>query len=408
MAPGQPAPPTATTATTAGAILQLIRSGAVTTRADVARTTGLARSTVALRLDTLVAQGLVVERTDGPSTGGRPPARLEFNAAGGVVLAADLGATHCRLAVCDLVGTVLAERAADLDIGQGPDAVLAWVDERFGELLAEADRDEFDVRGVGVGVPGPVEFAAGRAVSPPIMPGWDGVAIPPYFARYGVPVFVDNDVNIMALGEYWAQWRETVDDLLFVKVATGIGSGLVTGGRIHRGAQGTAGDIGHIQVAHGPGVVCHCGNVDCVEAVASGSALAHQLSEAGLAAQHSRDVVDLVRKGNPDAVRLLRGAGRRLGEVLSGAVNLFNPAVIVIGGDLAHAHEQLFAGVREVVYQRSTALATRHLQIVRSRLDDRSGVVGCAVMVLDRVLSAEAVDDALSRAGRQSAAGESA
>ncbi|MGH9211835.1 MAG: ROK family protein [Acidimicrobiales bacterium] len=385
-------------ALTPGVLFQLVRQGQASSRADLARTTGLARSTVSQRVDALLGLGLLVEQGGGTSTGGRPPTQLVFDAHSGVVLSADLGATHCRLAVSDLACNVLAEQPAEQDIAAGPDAVLAWLQERFAELLAETGRTPADVRGIGIGVPGPVEFAAGRAVSPPIMPGWDGVPIPPAFAeRYPeVPVLVDNDVNVMALGEYWTSWRHACDDLLFIKVATGIGCGIVSGGAIHRGADGTAGDLGHVQVADAGDALCRCGNRGCVEAVASGGALARELSSIGIETRHSRDVVALVRAGNSQALTMVRQAGRLVGEVLAGAVNFFNPAVIVIGGDLAHAHEQFFAGVREVVYRRSTALATRHLELARSRLDDRAGVIGCAVTVIEQILSPDAIDATLT------------
>jgi predicted NBD/HSP70 family sugar kinase len=385
---------------TPAVLFQLVREGHAASRADLARTTGLARSTVSQRVDALLGLGLLVERGGGPSTGGRPPTQLVFDAASGVVLCADLGATHGRLAVSDLGCTVLAELPGEMDIADGPDVVLGWVRERFADLLAEAERTPADVRGIGIGVPGPVEFAAGRAVNPPIMPGWDGVPIPAAFAdQYpGVPVLVDNDVNVMALGEYWTSWRHSFDDLLFVKVATGIGCGIVNGGVIHRGADGTAGDLGHVQVPDAGDALCRCGNRGCVEAVASGGALARELTSIGIEASDTRAVVALVRAGNAQALTLVRQAGRLVGEVLAGAVNFFNPAVIVVGGDLAHAHEQFFAGVREVVYRRSTALATRHLELARSRLDDRAGVIGCAVTVIEQILSPAAIDAALTTA----------
>ena len=383
---------------TPGVLFQLVRDGEASSRAELARTTGLARSTVSQRVDALLGLGLLAERGGAPSTGGRPPTQLAFDAASGVVLCADLGATHCRLAISDLDCDILVERPYEMAIDRGPDVVLAWVTDRFGELLAEVGRTPKDVRGVGIGVPGPVEFAAGRAVSPPIMPGWDGVPVPAAFAaRFpGVPVLVDNDVNVMALGEYWTSWRHTVDDLLFVKVATGIGCGIVAGGAIHRGADGTAGDLGHVQIPDAGDALCRCGNRGCVEAVASGGALARELRSIGVDAEDSRDVVSLVRAGNPQALTLVRQAGRLVGEVLAGAVNFFNPSVIVIGGDLAHAHEQFFAGVREVVYRRSTALATQHLQLAASRLDDRVGVIGCAVTVVEQILAPEAIDAMLA------------
>ena len=376
----------------AGAVLRLIRDGQAVTRADLARQTGLARSTVAQRVDALLAHELVVEAGGSASTGGRPPTVLAFNHGVGVVLAADLGATHSRLGVSDLAGTPLADLAADIDIALGPERVLEWVHERFLELLRKIKRRPGDVRGIGVGVPGPVDFHSGEPVNPPIMPGWDAFSIPDWFqSRYEAPVLVDNDVNIMALGEHWTHWRE-VEHLLFIKVGTGIGCGIVAGGMIHRGAQGAAGDIGHIRVSGHDDLICRCGNIGCLEAVAGGRALAARLTDAGAKAANSRDVVRLVRGGDPLAVRMVRDAGRSLGEVLAAAVNFFNPSVVVIGGDLSEVHEQILAGVREVTFRRSLPLATRDLDTVPSKLGDRAGAIGAAIMAIEHILAPEAID----------------
>jgi predicted NBD/HSP70 family sugar kinase len=384
---------TTTVAASAGNLFQLIRSGAATTRPELTRLTGLSRSAVGQRVSALIAAGLVTESEPVASTGGRPPTRLRFTAESGLVLAADLGVTHCRIAVSTLDGSPLAELAAEKPIALGPDVILEWLVERVVDLVAEAGRDAGDIRGIGIGVPGPVEFSAGRAVQPPIMPGWDGVPIPARLhPRFPVPILVDNDVNIMAVGEYGAHWSDTADDLLFVKVGTGIGCGIVVGGDIHRGAQGAAGDIGHIEVQGHQDVRCHCGNTGCVEAVAGGEALAHRLRDLGYDCPDARGVTRLVRGGNADAIRLVRDAGRSIGEVLAGLVNAFNPAVIVVGGDIAEAHTPLLAGVREVIYRRSTALATRGLELVASRLGDRAGVVGAITTVLDHILATEAID----------------
>ena len=378
--------------------MRLIREEVAVTRADLARVTGLARSTVAQRVDALLAQGLVYEAGGSASTGGRPPTVLAFNRDAGVVLVADLGATHARVALSDLAGTPLAERASDLDIGRGPEHALTWVTERFAELLNETGRSRDDVRGIGIGVPGPVEFDSGRPVNPPIMPGWDDFAIPDWFAsHYSAPVLVDNDVNIMARGEHRMQWPDT-EHLLLIKVGTGIGCGIVADGHIHRGARGAAGDIGHIRATSSEDVICRCGNIGCLEAVAGGQALAERLAAAGEDATHSRDVVRLVQAGHPGAIRMVRDAGRTLGEVLAGTVNFFNPAVIVIGGDIAEAHAQLLAGVREGIFSRSLPLATRDLRIVPCRLGDRAGVIGAAIMAIEHVLAPDAVDRSLQPA----------
>ncbi len=381
----------------AGAMLQAIRDKESTTRAELVARTGLARSTVAQRIDALLAQGLVVPVGENASTGGRPPQAFAFNARAGVILAADLGATHCRLAVTDLGARVIAEESHDIAIADGPEAVLTWLESAFRALLETIRPTPAQVVGVGVGVPGPVEFATGTPVAPPIMPGWDGYPVARRLAdHFGAPALVDNDVNIMALGEHWTAGRE-FEHMLFVKVGTGIGCGIITDGRIHRGALGAAGDIGHIHVLGHDDVLCRCGNQGCLEAVAGGAAVAAKLSAEGLLAENTRDVVKLVREGRPRAVQLVRQSGRELGEVLAAAVNFFNPGIIVIGGDMAHANEPLLAGVRQLVYQRAVPLGTRSLRITRSTLDDRAGVVGAAVMLIEHIFSAEAVDARLDQ-----------
>jgi predicted NBD/HSP70 family sugar kinase len=381
--------------TGAGRVLSLIRDGEAVTRADLARRTGLARSTVAQRVEALLAHQLVYEAGGSASTGGRPPTVLAFNRRAGVVLVADLGATHSRLAVSDLGGAPLAERAFDIDVARDPEIVLAWVHERFEELLAAVDRPRDEVRGIGVGVPAPVAFSRGEPVAPPMMPGWDGFSIPNWFSRhYDAPVLVDNDVNIMALGEHWTHWRDC-EHLLYVKIGTGIGCGIVAGRRIHRGAQGAAGDIGHVRLAGHDHVVCRCGNLGCLEAVAGGRALAANLTAAGIPATTSRDVVRLVRAGEPLAIQAVRDAGRYLGEVLAECINVFNPGAIVIGGDISEAHQQLLAGVREVAFGRSLPMATRDLRMGCSQLGDRAGVIGAAIMVIEHVLAPDTVDRAI-------------
>jgi len=378
-----------------GQLLELIRSGDATTRAQLAAATGLARSTIAQRIDVLMGDDLVLEVGEAPSTGGRPPAVLGFNHDAGVVLVADLGATHSRIAVSDLGGNALAEERRDIAIGAGPEDVLSWVEQQFDAMLVRLGRTTTDVRGTGIGVPGPVEFAAGRTVHPPIMPGWDGYPIADRFVhRYDAPALVDNDVNIMALGEHW-RLQAPVDDLFFIKMGTGIGSGMILGNHIHRGALGAAGDIGHVYV--GPDdVLCRCGNLGCLEASAGGGALANQLTVMGHDTKNGRDVVRLVRAGNTDAVQLIRNAGRLVGRVLAAIVNLLNPAVIMIGGDVATAGEELMAGIRETVYGRSTALSTADLRIVPSSLGDRAGITGAAAMIIEHVLAPVAVDRGLS------------
>ncbi|WP_066937643.1 ROK family transcriptional regulator [Microtetraspora fusca] len=374
---------------TTGEVLQLIRSGEAVTRAEIGRVTGLSRPAVAHRVAELLQRGLIVEDAEGPSTGGRPPVRLRFNAAGGVVPVASLGAQRTQIAICDLAGEALVRTDVEIDVEEGPDAVLPLVMDTWQKLLD----GRTDVVGIGLGVPATVEFAAGRTESARVMASWTGVVIPPVIAsRFPVPVLVDNDVNVIAMGEHRMAYASELDDLLFVKVSTRIGAGVISGGGILRGALGAAGEIGHIPVRDGGGVLCRCGNVDCVDSVASGTAILRDLREKGREVSSLADVTALVRAGDAETMAVVRQAGRRLGEVIATAVNLLNPAVVVLGGDVAEMFQPLVSGVREVVYQRSTQLATRSLRIERSRLGPGAGITGCALMVIDHVLSPEAID----------------
>jgi len=372
-------------------LLGVLRDAGPLTRAQLAERTGLARTTLTARLETLLGAGLVAPAGGAASRGGRPPGLLAFRADARRILGIDLGATHAVVGLTDLAGTVLASRAERLAVADGPHEVLGRVSELARSLVAGSGRPWTDVVGVGVGLPGPVEHSTGQPVRPPIMPGWDGFDVPALLrSELGVPlVLVDNDVNLLALGEHTSTWS-TTDDLLFVKVATGIGAGIVAGGRLQRGAQGSAGDLGHVRVPFTHDTPPH-GDADAdLEALASGPAVARVLREQGVPARDADDVVELARHEDPAAVQALRQAGRDLGEVLATVVNLLNPGVIVVGGTLARAGEHLLAGVRETVYGRSTALATRDLTIVPATSKETGGVLGAAVMVSQHVLDGPA------------------
>jgi glucokinase-like ROK family protein len=323
------------------------------------------------------------------------------------------------VALADVGGRILASEAEPSRIGDGPEAVLSRVDEIFEHLRTDCASLSGPLLGVGVAVPGPVEFSTGRPVAPPIMPGWDNYPIRERFsARYGAPVWVDNDVNVMALGE----WREGVarghTNVVFVKIGTGIGAGVISDSALHRGAQGAAGDVGHIQVVDDPTVVCRCGNVGCLEAIASGFALgreAERVARAGgselLAAAlnlngalRASDVIFAAMHGDATSVELLQRSGRLVGSMLASVVNLLNPSLIVVGGGVAAAGDVFLAAVRERVYARSLPLATRQLLVAQSVLGDRAGTIGTAAMVLDELFSTPQLSTTLRTLGARAPA----
>jgi predicted NBD/HSP70 family sugar kinase len=380
-----------------GHLLRLVRSGSARSRSDLVALTGVSRSTVSVRVEQLLRAELLAEQGTSGSTGGRPPRLLTFNSRCGAVLAVDLGVTRAAIAVSDLAGGLLAQRSTPLQIADGPEAVLGHVDALAQGLLAEAGLQPDDVCAIGIGLPGPVEFSRGRPVHPPVMPGWHDYDVPAAFARYGCPVLVDNDVNVMAAGELDAAPHEG-GDFLVVKVGTGIGCGIVLDGEVYRGSAGSAGDIGHIHVPDARRVLCGCGNENCLEALAGGAALARDARERGLPVQQPRDLVELALNAEPEALLLVRDAGRHIGEVLAGLVNFFNPSRIVVTGGVARAGNPLIAGIREAVYRRSLPLAARSLDIRISSLSDAAGCRGAARMAIEAHLADERVEQLLEAA----------
>ncbi|WP_019147372.1 ROK family transcriptional regulator [Timonella senegalensis] len=378
--------------TGAGEMFQLLRDGTPRTRSELATITGQARSTIAARIDVLTAAGLITSVGEASSTGGRRPATFAFNPTARIVLGVDLGASHARVAVADLAATIVVNHDEPLRIADGPEKVLARVIQLGKDLVAESGHELSDLAAVGIGLPGPVEHATGRPVAPPIMPGWDGYDVAGTLRRaFGAPVLVDNDVNLMAVGEQRTSWQEHTN-MLFVKVATGIGSGIILDGTLRRGAQGAAGDIGHIALPGFSEAPCNCGNYGCLEAVAGGAALARALREKGLDVDGTAEVVAAVKDGNADARAAVRDAGREVGTILAGCVSMLNPSLVVVGGALVGAGEQLMAGIREVLYRRSLPLATEHLRVVTSQTRDSAGVLGGAYLAIDHVLSPTAID----------------
>jgi glucokinase-like ROK family protein len=372
-----------------GNFLQIIADAGTISRSALAQISGLAPSTVSLRVDELILGGLVSEAADGRSTGGRRPRLLQLRADGGVVLAADLGATHVRLAVADLRGRLVSVIEEPIELSLGPAAVLPFVADRLEALTASLLDGSSVVRALGIGLPGPVDHLKGRVTSPSRMPGWHQSDVAETLShRLGVPVVVDNDANLMALGEYVSR-GSAVQHLVAVKLGTGIGCGVITNGQVHHGASGVAGDIGHVRVPGVEPLPCACGNSGCLETFASGAGLAAALRREGRQVTSSAEIVQLVRDSDPVASTLARTAGRHLGEVLAFVVNFFNPDQLVIGGTLANA-EPLMAAVRGAIYERCLPLASDCVEISTSKAGADAGVLGATALALREALKVAA------------------
>lgn len=382
----------ASSAISVGDLYALIRDKRDVTRSEIGRLTGLSRTAVSSRVRELTARNLVIEREQAVSTGGRPPTLLSFNAAAGVVLTAAIGGSRARLAVCDLAGEVLGSADIDQEPGLGADDLMPDVVKRLDLLLTDSGYTSGQVFGVGLSLPGTVDQQRGCSVDSPVLSGWDGAPLVPYFRQLtDAPVILDNDANVIALAE-WRAGAGGFADLLVIKASTGLGAGIIAGGALQRGATRAAGEFGHNKAAAATGRVCRCGDTGCLETVAGGWSLVRTLREEGREVRHLRDVIELAHGGDVLARRLIRDSGRHVGEVLAAAVNLLNPATLVVAGDVAAAYDFFVAGLRETLYGNASTLATRMLQVVPSALGDRAGVIGSAMVVLDHVLGPDAID----------------
>ncbi|PWU46388.1 sugar kinase [Micromonospora globispora] len=380
-------------------LLRLLRDDGPRSRVELTDALGLARARFAAEVERLTAQGLVEVAGPAASRGGRRSSLLRI--AGQVRFGAvAVGTGRLDVALTDGELTVLSRLSEPLDVRVGPEAVVGRIVELLGKLRAEAGLSR--LTGVGVALPAPVAVREGSPVSPPALPGWhhfpvrDAIA-----AELGCPVQVDNDANVMALGELHAGTGRAFDDFLYLKLGSAIGCGLVLGGSLYRGATSGAGDIGHLRLTD-DGPLCVCGNNGCLEAYCGDAAVVREalaavqagrsaelgarLAEAGTLTM--ADVAQAATGGDATAQELVRDGARRLGQVLVGLVSFFNPAIVIIGGAAPGIGPILLAEIRGVVYRRSTPLATGSMPIVLSDLDDRAGLVGAARLVSDQVFAA--------------------
>ena len=383
---------------TPGAIFSLVRTGVAASRADLSRVTGLAASTITTRVEELIAAGYLAESGEGASQGGRRPRALVVPQEGSVVAGVDLGARHASVGLYSLSGELLHSAESELLIAQDPEIVLAEVHRRVLELMSAEGHDAGDLAAVGLSLPGPVDARTREVISPSRMPGWSGVDAGALMERIsGVAAGVENDANAMTLGEHVVLGRPA-EHMVLVKAGSSIGCGVLADGRLHRGSRGMAGDVSHAAVVDAPNVLCSCGRLGCLDAVAGGAAIVSALRAMGLEVGGTADVIEMARNAHPPTMRLLREAGARTGSVLATIVNFFNPDRLVIAGSLSGA-EAFVAGVRSTIYDLCPPMLTDGLRISVSEAAARGASIGAAAAVLDHMLDAEAVDAAL-RAGR--------
>ncbi|MET9558288.1 MULTISPECIES: ROK family transcriptional regulator [Streptomyces] len=364
-------------------VVRAVRMAGSLTQAEIARSTGLSAATVSNIVREL-REGGTVEVTP-TSAGGRRARSVSLSGDAGIVIGVDFGHTHLRVAVGNLAHQVLAEESEPLDVDASSAYGFGRAEELVERLIEATGIGRQKVIGVGLGVPGPIDVVSGTLGSTSILPGWTGINPREEMAgRLGVPVYVDNDANLGALGELvWGSGRG-VKDLAYIKVASGVGAGLVIDGQIYRGPGGTAGEIGHITLDES-GPVCRCGNRGCMETFTAARYVLPLLRSS-----HGRDltmerVVQLAREGDPGCRRVIADVGRHIGSGVANLCNLLNPSRVVLGGDLAEAGELVLAPIRESVSRYAIPSAARQLSVLPGALGGRAEVLGALALVLSEM-----------------------
>ena len=379
-------------------LVDLARSYGEFTKADLVTLTDYSRTKITNSIDSLLKKKIIIANNSTKYSGGRRSKTFSLNGGLGLLAGVDIGATSIDLCITDLSGKLLGRYNEPASVKDGPIKVLGRVCTLLENLLRENDLNPEKMNGIGIGVPGPVDFSEGTLVSPPIMPGWDGFPIIQTVQQWFpyANVVVDNDVNLMALGEINQGAGKGADNLIFVKIGTGIGAGIICEGKIYRGSSGCAGDIGHIDVNQ-PGSTCHCGHTGCLEGIAAGPAIAERALIAAQAGKsplllkqynnngtlRAEDIGNAAKEGDALALEVIRESGQFVGKVLASLVNFYNPEMIVIGGGVSNLGNLLLSSIRQTVIHRSLPLATRDLLIVFSDIGPDAGVIGAVNLAMD-------------------------
>jgi predicted NBD/HSP70 family sugar kinase len=375
-------------------VLGTLRERGRISQADIARITGLSRTTVHTLVSELKDSGVLHEVEAGvpDSRGGRPAVLLMLRDSSLAVVGIDFGHSHVGVAVADIGHNVLAERRCDLDVSHHAERALDTAARMVDEVLAEAQVERKSVIGAGIGIPGPVDRAQGAVGSATILPGWIGLRIGAAMQdRLGMPVEIENDANLGALAELtWGAGRE-YSNFAYVKVATGIGAGLVIGGKLLRGASGTAGEIGHTTLDEA-GALCYCGNRGCLETVASGPAIIGLVGLVNGEVPTLSQIVELAAAGEVRCHRAIADAGHEIGVAIAGLCNLINPERVVVGGLLSRTGEVLLHPMRESIRRHAVQAAAEKLEVVPAVFVERAELLGSLALALqsssDRLLTA--------------------
>ena len=367
-------------------VLTLIGSGQADTRPAIVKQTGLAASTVSAAVSRLVEAGVISETDESVSTGGRRARRLVTSDGVGALALVELGAHHGLVALTDPTQGVTHATSFLVDIASGPEAVLTAVME---EVSRQEKAAGVRVGGLALAVPGPVDAEHTRVIRPARMPGWDGINVAEEVARHcGLPAIIDNDARAGAVGESVYRRRlvgvAPIDTLIYVKAGSAIGGAYLVDGVPLVGQGGLAGDISHIPVDAASGRPCKCGNVGCLETIASADSIRADLAAAGLVYENNAQLLAAARDGVPAVATAIRQAGTLLGLSLAHLVSFLAPQGVILGGALS-AVDAFSAGVRAALHQSCLPSIMEDLVIESSRSGRDAALWGLSTLTPQKI-----------------------
>lgn len=356
-------------------------------RADIARLTGLSRGTVSTVAEELGRAHLIHEHdapddAQRPRNTGRPPTLLSLVPGAAFAIGIDIGHRHIRVTICDLAGEPVAEKWSRVNVDDAPSETLDLAHELTRQALDDAAAASERLLGAGIGLAAPIDQRTGEVKANGILPGWHGVAPAAEIQdRLGISVQLANDADVGALGEKVFGAGRAVDDMIYIRLSAGVGAGLILGGQPYRGGYGIAGEIGHVCVQP-RGEICRCGNRGCLETIASPVAVARLLEHVVERPMTPDQLLDLVAAGDRGARRAVADAGEAVGMVVSWIVNVLNPDLVVIGGELAASGDVLLDPIRASIDRHSLPSAAAGVQVTTGVLGDRAEVLGAAALIL--------------------------
>lgn len=373
-------------------ILDLIRVNKAISKAQLAEITGLSPTAIGMITSSLQEQGYIHETGIGESKGGRKPVLLELKPRSYYSVGVDFDVDYMNILLVDITGEIISEKASRVSHWESVEKVMEKMESMIGEILSEFSIETEKLLGIGISVPGMVEWEQCEVVMAPNL-GWEKVAVKDYMKRFQeVPIYLENEAMASAICENWVGSCQGINNFVCINIKSGIGAGIFTHGRLYRGASGSAGEVGHIVVDEN-GPKCGCGNYGCLETMASTSYIvekARKLVRQGSVSSLNdvedadgitiEDVIRAAKSGDGTAINILNESARYLGIAISNIANTLNPSKVVLGKEFVKYADLVMEQIVSVVACKALKSPAAHMDIAASTIGERASTLGAALI----------------------------